>query len=71
MLIPDENYIQQRNALIPEAEKFADDKFGKSYKGKSDKERNLWRANWNLAYHSCMDMLWREHNEVQKETNSD
>lgn len=51
-------YEEQRNALIPEAEKFADNKFGKSYKGTSDEERNLWRANWNLAFFSQMDKLY-------------
>ena len=58
-LIIDEDYIRERNKLIPEAEQFANKSYGVSAKGKSEPEREEWTARWNLAFHNKMNRLWR------------
>ena len=52
----DTKYIRQRDALIPFAERHADDLFGKVPTGDRDK----WICDWNSAFHSKMDALAKE-----------
>ena len=49
-----EDYIETRNNFIPQAEKFANEKCGKTH-GK--KENIIWGSEWNLAFFAKMDEL--------------
>ena len=53
----DTKYIRQRDALIPFAERYANDLHGETPKGDRDK----MNSDWNSAFHSKMDALSREH----------
>ena len=46
-------YEEQRNRLIPHAERYANQKVGK----KPWTDREKWTIAWNLAFHSEMDRL--------------
>jgi hypothetical protein len=52
-----EKYIASRNLLISQAVKYANRRIRpKSTKG--------WKDKWNYAFHSKMNELWREQNNV-------
>ena len=57
----DQDYIRERNAFIPIAEKRANKEFGRqSPKGKDVKVKTEYTANWNRVYHAELERLWRE-----------
>jgi hypothetical protein len=53
----DSEYVEKRSKLIPFAEKYADEKNGKVYRGKDGPGREEWMRSWNLDYHSKMNEL--------------
>ena len=61
----DQQYISERDKLIPEAEKRANKEFGAHAPGGGknvhENEANLaYYENWSRVFHSTMDRLWRE-----------
>ncbi len=54
-------YEKERNKLIPQAEKYADEVAGKRPKPKklNDPLTIAWNNTWNRAYHGKMDELWK------------
>lgn len=62
---PDKKYIEARNRLIPEAERYANKLCGKKPPKKTgkkaDNSRDEWNARWNRTFHSKMNQLWRDH----------
>ena len=54
------DYARERNALIPEAEQFANKKCKAKFPGGNEKAREAWAAKWNRTYHNRMTKLWRE-----------
>lgn len=56
----DKKYEKKRNALIPEAERYANEKYGVKFKGGSESERKEWFADWNRTFHGKMNLLWKE-----------
>ncbi|MDO9527761.1 MAG: hypothetical protein Q7J27_01230 [Syntrophales bacterium] len=57
---PDKLYISRRNALIPLAEKFANEKCGKESSSKKLKIKDAWSAKWNTAFSTEMERLVNE-----------
>ena len=55
------DYIEARNAFIPDAEAYADKVCGEKLpkQKKNDAEREEWNNCWNLAFHSKMNELAR------------
>lgn len=49
----DKEYEEKRNALIPEAERYANEKHGKFYSGNI----NTWRRDWTITFFNKMDEL--------------
>ena len=61
--IANERYINERSALISQAEKHANSKHGKTASDNCDDDERLeWCAKWNREFHSAMDSLWTEWN---------
>jgi len=56
----DKDYARERNALIPEAEAFANKKCKAKFPGGNEKARVAWAAKWNRSFHEKMTKLWRE-----------
>ena len=56
----DKDYIREINALIPEAEKFANQQFGKSGPKGSVKVKAAWAAKWTLCFIQKRERLYRE-----------
>ena len=56
----DKDYARERNALIPEAEQFANKKCKAKFPGGNEKAREAWAAKWNRSFHGKMTKLWRE-----------
>lgn len=54
----DQQYVDMRNTLIPIAERYANKAAGQSGTGKSMKEREVWAARWNRAFHRRMNALY-------------
>jgi hypothetical protein len=54
----DQNYIDQRNKLIPVAEQYANEKEG--HTPKPNQERDAWANNWNRAFHGEMNRLAKQ-----------
>jgi hypothetical protein len=54
---PDPEYIAKRDALIPQAEKYANRLYGAVGKGKTAKEREEWANLWSRAFHMKMNEL--------------
>lgn len=50
------HYEQERNKLIPDAERFANQTIGKTPKGNRDE----WTIKWNKAFLGKMDQLAKE-----------
>jgi hypothetical protein len=61
-------YVQERNALIPTAERHADKLCGSTGQGMSDFEREQWVAKWNRIFHGTMDNLWKKENLLPEKT---
>ena len=60
----DRNYERECNALIPEAEKFANKQFGARGPGGSNNTAQMeWIAKWNKCFHAKRDRLYRERNQ--------
>lgn len=55
----DKDYALKRNALIPEAEEFANKECSATFPGGNDKAHEAWTARWNLCFHRRMDYLWQ------------
>lgn len=55
-IMVDKEYVRARNKLIPEAERFANQKAGRHYWGKTAPG---WADKWNKAFHSKMEILAR------------
>lgn len=53
----DKDYAAKRNALIPEAEAFANKKCRATFPGGNVRAHEAWTARWNLAFHSHMSYL--------------
>ena len=51
------NYTEERDKLIPIAEKYADERNGISGRGKSHEEKEKWTAAWNMDFHGKMNEL--------------
>jgi len=51
----DKKYVAKRNKLIPFAERYANERFGRHPSG----NRDMWITNWNSAFHGEMTRLWR------------
>ena len=51
-------YIKARDALIPHAERYANEQVGKHPNSKEDREE--WGAKWNQVFLAKMDKLARE-----------
>ena len=60
-------YEQERNALIPAAEKYADNLAGEKPRAAKadDPVLNAWTDKWNKAFHGKMNRLWREFEGAQ------
>ena len=56
----DEEYIREVNALVPVAEKFANQQFGKASPKGSVKLKAEWAAKWNYCFHQKRERLWKE-----------
>ena len=54
----DKEYAAARNALIPEAEKFANKYCGNSFIGDSEKERDAWNKKWSSTFIRRMNHLY-------------
>jgi hypothetical protein len=59
MLKPDHDYIRQRDALIPEAEKKANKRFGEKAPGTTGKANEKYAKDWTGCFFREMDRLWR------------
>lgn len=57
--IRDTEYAKLRSALVPEAEKFANDTQGKTRRG-SGRSNDQWCAAWNATFHAKMEELAKE-----------
>lgn len=55
----DWEYITFRRSLIPEADAYANEKQGKTWRG-TGRSSEQWGAAWNLTFHSRMDQLVKE-----------
>lgn len=55
-------YVAARDALIPLAEKYANDHAGPKPPGTrmDNAECELWAARWNTLFHAHMDELWKQ-----------
>ena len=53
-------YQEERNALIPEAVKYADAQAGPTKYDKNLDERHRWSFVWNKAFHNKMNELAKE-----------
>ena len=56
----DKDYIREINALIPLAEKFANQQFGKAVPKGSVKVKAEWAAKWTFCFIQKRDRLYRE-----------
>lgn len=56
-----QEYIERRESLIPEAKRYADQQAGEEPELAKDKRNDLvydgWANTWNFAFHSMMDLL--------------
>jgi hypothetical protein len=59
-LIRNDQYIKARNALVPDAEKFADETVGPNYLRKDLVEQKKWQERWNWVFLRRMDDLARK-----------
>ena len=55
----DQQYIVERDALIPTAEKMADQLYGRKASTKSMNPEE-YAQKWNLLFHGTMNRLWAE-----------
>ena len=53
----DKKYEEARNALIPFAERYADELHGTSH---GERDRISWVSDWNVAFLGEMDRLWQQ-----------
>lgn len=55
------DYVDERDALIPEAEARANREAGPRPAGTRDEnpECEVWAKRWNTLFHAHMDALWR------------
>ena len=60
------DYARERNALIPEAEAFANKKCKTKFPGGNEKAREAWAAKWNFTFHNRVNKLWRERQNAEK-----
>jgi hypothetical protein len=58
----DQKYIHERNALIPEAEKFANKQFGARGPGGTNRASAEYAANWSRCFINKMVRLWATQN---------
>jgi len=55
----DDEYVNKRNKLIPQAVKLADENAGPEPKG-TGPVKDAWNAIWNKEFHTQMNALARE-----------
>ena len=60
----DKDYIREINALIPLAEKFANQQFGNTSPFGSVKVKAAWAAKWTLCFIQKRERLYREKKET-------
>jgi len=53
----DTAYIQARDSLIPQAERYANEQVGAHSK---EKNNDKWSADWSRVFHSKMNQLAKE-----------
>ncbi len=63
----DQEYIIERNMLIPFAEDYANAFCGVRPRGESNKDaQEIWAAKWNRAFMTEMTRLWKCKKENEK-----